>query len=288
RARAADLGADRGDAVELREVVRVDVNPAPEGHGELGLRLGGRVVDHAGRGAPGGEGEVHLLDGRGLEARAGLDGGPEERDQRVGLHGDGVQGRRGEARGQLRDARPDAREIVEDDGRCVRRDEALREGGPEDVRDAVQADALHPGAHGSPDIRPSRAARHPARPPSPPAAGAVWRPAAPTVCYHHLVGRLLFPAGLGLVLAACATPPPKALPKVAPPAPYEVPAAPAAGLQAAAPPAAPSVPALSVPAPPAHTVDDERFRVPVGASPVRGEAGAPVTIIEFADLQCPY
>jgi protein-disulfide isomerase len=31
-----------------------------------------------------------------------------------------------------------------------------------------------------------------------------------------------------------------------------------------------------------------RVRVPVGGSPVRGPSDAPVTVVEFADLQCPY
>ncbi|MEP7123012.1 MAG: thioredoxin domain-containing protein [Byssovorax sp.] len=44
------------------------------------------------------------------------------------------------------------------------------------------------------------------------------------------------------------------------------------------------------PASPAHPADDDKsvWRVPVGTSPVRGNAAAPVTMIMFSDYQCPF
>ena len=44
------------------------------------------------------------------------------------------------------------------------------------------------------------------------------------------------------------------------------------------------------PATPAKPAEDDKtvWLVPVGGSPVRGKASAPVTIVEFAEFQCPF
>jgi protein-disulfide isomerase len=102
---------------------------------------------------------------------------------------------------------------------------------------------------------------------------------------------------LAVALAAgCATPPP--VPPPAPPGPYELPPDPvraeaepalSASAAAAAPPVPPAPPPRQVvrlPDPPPQ--DITVYRVPVGSSPTRGDAAALVTIVEFADFQCPY
>jgi len=97
-----------------------------------------------------------------------------------------------------------------------------------------------------------------------------------------------------VAIAGCAAPrlpaaPPRAVAAVAPP--YDVPAA-ARGDASEVMPAARLLPAGFAPPPEQEAAmileDRTVYRVPVGASPVRGKATALVTIVEFADYQCPF
>src|SRR5262249_54822979 len=108
---------------------------------------------------------------------------------------------------------------------------------------------------------------------------------------------------LGLVsLVACSGSAPEPRPTTAPAATvFEVP--PAAGDQEDAPhegakggtrgaiiagPSPAAAPRAAAPAPDVEPEDTAIYRVPVGASPVRGKATALVTMVVFSDFQCPF